>query len=93
MSYVITVASNSDKQPSKPDEQMSTTETTQVITIEERAVYGRFNYYVIGEHAAAVQMLTHKKTVDACDVRALESLGFTCRVAGRPEMPACEAMR
>ncbi len=69
------------------------TVTSQVIQIEERAVYGRFNYYVTGEHAAAVQMLTNKKTIDARDVKALESLGFVCRVTGRPEMPACEAMR
>ncbi len=72
---------------------MNSSVTQSVITLEERAVYGRFNYYVSGEHAAAVQMLTNKKTVDARDVRALESLGFCVRVAGRPEMPACEAMR
>lgn len=69
------------------------TTTRQLIQIEERAVYGRFNYYVVGEFAQAVQMLTKKKTVDMQDVRALEALGFAVQVNGRPDMPASEAMR
>ena len=68
---------------------MNTATDNKTVMIEERAAFGRFNYYVIGEHAVAVQTLTRKRTVDMNDVRALESLGFACRIV----MPACEAMR
>lgn len=66
---------------------------SKTILIEERAVYGRFNYYVVSEHAAAVRFLTKKLTVDISDVGALETLGFSVRVMGRVEMPAREAMQ
>lgn len=72
---------------------MTTLTISPVIHLEERSVYGRFNYYVAGEHADAINRLTKKRTVDASDVAALECLGFKVRVAGRPEMPATEAMR
>lgn len=62
------------------------------ILIEAKAVYGRVNYYVVSEHAQAVEMLTGKKTVDLRDCRALEMLGLRCVSASRAEMPACEFM-
>ena len=62
------------------------------IYIEPRSVYGRTNYYVVGEPADAVNRLTGKRTVDANDIDALEQLGIRCRMVGRPEMPAKEGM-
>ena len=46
------------------------------ILIQIRSSYGRDNIYVVSEHAAAIQSLTNKKTIDACDMRQLEALGF-----------------
>ncbi len=72
---------------------MNTISISTIIYLEERNVYGRYNYYVQGEHSDAICRLTKKRTVDASDVAALQALGFTVRVQGRPEMPATEAMR
>ena len=49
---------------------------TTTIYIEEKTVYGRPTYYVVGEHAAAIERLTGKKTVSLADMRALRSLGL-----------------
>jgi len=46
------------------------------ILIQIRSSYGRDNIYVVSEHAEAIQSLTNKKTIDACDIRQLEVLGF-----------------
>ena len=46
------------------------------ILIQIRSSYGRDNIYVVSEHAEAIRNLTNKKTIDACDMRQLEALGF-----------------
>lgn len=62
------------------------------LTITARSVYGNTLYYVTSSQAAAVATLTRKKTVDFNDIMALESLGFTCVMAGSEEVPAASVM-
>lgn len=62
------------------------------ILLEEVSVYGAMKYYPRAQLGQAVCRLTGKKTVDMNDVRALEALGFSVRVMGKAEMPACEVM-
>lgn len=68
------------------------TETMLRVEIEARNVWGKINYYVTSSNAAAISMLTGKKTVFLSDIRALEALGFVCVMAGKSEMPASEGM-
>ena len=46
------------------------------ILIEVRINYGKQDIYVVSEHAEAIRNLTNKKTINACDMRQLETLGF-----------------